>query len=211
MKRQAGVTLTELIIATSLLTGIVGATYALFGTGLDTYRMGITNADVDRRTAQVLELIADDLSTAGREVVYPVPNYPETTAKITLQKNAGFDEGAVKWSPPTVIYFRYAEDDPNDGKDNNGNGLVDEGEVVRTVNAGTPEEHTTVLTRWVREYLEGEVPNGKDDNGNGLVDEHGLCFDMIGDVWTVRLTLERRDSKGRLATQTVQTAVKMRN
>ena len=78
---------------------------------------------------------------------------------------------------------------------------------------GTPrtKSQTTVLARFVREYLEGEVPNGKDDNGNGLVDEMGLSFDSIGMVWTVRLTLERRDANGNLCTQTVQTAVKMRN
>jgi len=210
-RSEAGFTLTELIIATSILASMVGGIYALFNTGLDTYSLGMANANVDRRTAQVLELIADDLATAGRDVIYPVPAYPQATSSISLQKNIGFSGGSIQWSPTTLIYFRHAKDDPDDGKDNNGNGLVDEGEVVRTINAGTPQERTTVLTRWVREYLEGELPNGKDDNGNGLVDEPGLCFDMIGDVWTVRLTLERRDTKGRLVTQTVQTAVKMRN
>jgi len=210
-RQEAGFTLVEILIATSILTVIVGGIYALFNTGIDTYRIGMANADVDRRTAQVLELIADDLSTTGRDVVYPHPTFPASTPTISLQKNTGFAAGKITWGPATVISFRHAKDDPNDGKDNNGNGLIDEGEVIRIIDAGTMNERTVVLTRFVREYLEGEIPNGKDDNGNGLVDEPGLCFDAIGDVWTVRLTIEKRDTKGRLVTQTVQTAVKLRN
>jgi hypothetical protein len=83
--------------------------------------------------------------------------------------------------------------------------------IVRRENAGTASERTIVLTRWVRELLEGELPNGEDDNGNGLIDEPGLSFDVIGEVWTIRLTLERPDNKGRLVTHTVQTSVKTRN
>ena len=83
--------------------------------------------------------------------------------------------------------------------------------MVRVDNAGTADERLTVLTHWVREYLEGEIPNGKDDNGNGLVDEPGLCFDVIGEVWTIRLTLERRDSKNRSVMHTAQTSIKTRN
>ena len=210
-QRQGGFTLTEILIASMILLTMVGGIYALFSTGLDTYQVGTSNAEVDRRTVQVLELIADDLATAGRSVVFPTPTYPATTPSVTLQKNTGFAGGAITWGPTTVIAFRHAADDPDDGKDNNGNGLIDEGEVIRTIDAGTPNERTTVITRFVREYLEGEIPNGIDDNGNGLVDEPGLSFDTIGDVWTIRLTLEKRDTRGRLVTQTVQTAVKMRN
>ena len=210
-RKQAGVSLVELIIAISILTGVVGSIFALFNTGIDTYQTGITTAEVDRRTASVLETIAADLTTAGLDVIYPVPTWPNATSRVSLQKNTGFSGGNVTWGTPTLIFFRSAKDDPNDGIDNNGNGLIDEGEVVRTINVGLPDEREVVLTRFVREYLEGEVPNGKDDNGNGLVDEPGLSFDSIGQVWTVRLTLEKRDANGNLVTQTVQTAVKMRN
>jgi hypothetical protein len=205
------VTLLELMIATSILTVIAGGIYALFSTGLDTYRIGMTTADVERRTVQVLESIADELANAGQEVVHPRPDHPSASSRVSLQHNVGFADGKIQWSAPTVIALRADPTDPDDGKDNNGNGLIDEKIIVRRIRAGTPTEETQVLTRWVREYLEGEIPNGKDDNGNGLVDEPGLSFDVIGQVWTVRLTLERHDTKGRLVTHTVQTAVKLRN
>jgi hypothetical protein len=199
------------MIATSVLTVIVGGVYALFSTGLDTYRIGMTTTEVERRTVQVLESIAEDLANAGQEVVHPRPDHPSSSSRVSLQHNEGFADGKIKWSAPTVIELLSDPDDPDDGKDNNGNGLIDEKIVVRRVRVGTPTEQRTVLTRFVREYLEGEIENGKDDNGNGLVDEPGLSFDVIGQVWTVRLTLERHDTKGHLATHTVQTAVKLRN
>jgi Tfp pilus assembly protein PilW len=210
-KSQTGVTLVEMIIGIVILTSMIGGIYALYDTGLDAYQQGMTSADIDRRTAQVLDRVALDLSKSGHDVINPIPTAPYATSKVSLQTNEGWSEGAIQWSAPTTIEFRYDPEDPNDGKDNNGNGLVDEGIIVRRENVGTPQEKTTILTRYVREYLEGEIPNGKDDNGNGLVDEPGLSFDVIGTVWTIRLTLERFDANGILATHTEQTAVKMRN
>jgi len=210
-ERQAGVSLLEVVIASSLTMVIIVGVYGLFHTGVAAYGVGTASAEVQRRSAEVLDAIADELAQAGRDVVYPQVVPPKSTSRITLQRNAGFSEGQVVWSPVTIIEFRHTGDDPDDGKDNNGNGLVDEGIVVRRDNAGTADARLTVLARNVREYLEGEVPNGQDDNGNGLVDEAGLCFDVIGEVWTIRLTMERTDDKGRKVMHTAQTSVKTRN
>jgi len=208
---QRGVTLLELMIGSVILAVVAGGAYALMGTGVDTYRIGAIQSEVERRANHVMEEITAELAQAGRDVLYPAPVPPVASASLTLQKNEGWSGDAIDWSTPTVIEFRHAPDDPDDGVDNNGNGLVDEGQIVQRLNAGRPDEYEVVLSNWVREYLEGEEPNGKDDNGNGLVDEPGLSFDVMGEVWTVRLTLERRDGKGRLATHTVQTSVKTRN
>ena len=78
--------------------------------------------------------------------------------------------------------FVYDPDEVDDGQDNNGNGLIDEGRIVWTRNVGAPDERSVVLCHQVREYLEGEVPNGLDDNGNGLVDEKGLSFERNGET-----------------------------
>jgi hypothetical protein len=101
--------------------------------------------------------------------------------------------------------------DPADGKDNNGNGLVDEGVVVRYEVDGTGPVRRTVLTRWVAALLDGEIENHQDDNGNGLIDEPGFCLDRNGDVWTLHLTLQRNDGAGRRVTRTMKTAVTPRN
>ena len=65
---QAGTTLVELIIGIAILASMVGGIYALYDTGLDAYQQGMTSSDIERRTAQVLETVANDLAKAGQEV-----------------------------------------------------------------------------------------------------------------------------------------------
>ena len=88
---------------------------------------------------------------------------------------------------------------------------MDECQLVLRLDAGTAAQRDVVLCRYVREYLEGEIPNGSDDNGNGLMDERGFSADVADGVWTLRLTVERRDASGRLVTKTHETSVRPRN
>ena len=130
-RTQAGVSLLEVVIASTLLTVIVTGIYGLFHTGVAAYGMGASSAEVQRHSTRVLELISVELSQAGPDVIYPAPLPPDSTPRITLQRNSGFTEGEIQWTPTTIFEFRHVADDPDDGIDNNGNGLIDEGVVVR--------------------------------------------------------------------------------
>ena len=99
----------------------------------------------------------------------------------------------------------------DDGLDNNGNGLVDEGRVVLTENLGGADERDRILARRVRELLEGELDNGVDDNGNGLVDEKGFSFERMGESLVIRMTMERIDVGQRTIERSAQTSVRLRN
>ena len=119
-------------------------------------------------------------------------------------------DGSITWQ--TIrIEFQYDPAEIDDGIDNDGDGLVDEGRAVLLRNWNTAAEKRTVLCNDVREYLEGETPDGNEENGNDLTDERGLCFELDGDRLTIRLTLEKTDHEGRLATVTVETTVHFRN
>jgi len=113
--------------------------------------------------------------------------------------------------PTSRIAFQNHPSDPDDGIDNNGNGLVDEGQVILMRNVGLANETTTVIVPWVREFTEGEIANGNDDNGNGLIDERGLSFELVGQTLNIRITLERLDSDQRPLVRTVETSVRLRN
>jgi hypothetical protein len=208
---EHGLTLLEVMISALVVVVIVGGAYAVLFTGADTYGTGVTIVGLQEHANRVVDEIAERLAVSGQATLSPVPGALSPSAAVTFQECRGFTSGAVLWAPPARISLRYSPTDPNDGKDNNGNGLVDECECVCTFNLGQPDERTVVLTRWVREYLEGEVPNSADDNGNLMTDERGLAITRNGDAWTIRLTLERPDAKGRILVRSVETSVTPRN
>lgn len=206
-----GFSLVELTIATVVLAALVAALYSVLGSGMDVYQQGTATADLERKGQRVLEQLSEELVLSGLDVLTPQTVPPYGSHTLTLQQNLGWSGSGVNWGPPTTFEFRPDPGDPEDGKDNNGNGLIDEGMVVRIEMTPSGPATPVVMTRWVSRYLEGETRNGKDDNGNGLIDEPGLCFDRVGDIWMVRLSLERLDGAGRRICRTLETAVRPRN
>ncbi len=101
--------------------------------------------------------------------------------------------------------------DPDDGLDNDANGLIDEKQIVLVTDVGGAFETTEILARNVRKRLWGEISNGVDDNGNGLVDEPGLCFLMHGDTVGIHLTLEAPGPGGVTLRRTLETSTTLRN
>jgi hypothetical protein len=205
------VTLVEVLIVGGVLSVVAAAMYALLGTSTDTYAVGVTRSELDQRAHSMLEEIAEVLLYSGQQIIEPAPVAPLSTAKITFQESAGFAEGKTLWGDPIVVELLYDSGEQNNGNDDNGNGLIDEGVLVKRVIPASGTTRTTVMTRWVREYLEGEIPNGLDDNGNGLIDERGFCVDRSDDVWILRLTIERSDATGRILSSTAATTVRPRN
>jgi len=209
--RNAGFTLLELVMAMAILAVILAIAYPILSTGTSAYGAGVKRVDLDRNANKVIDEIAGHLALAGASTVYPDTPGLSWSSYVIYYENEGYLDGAVQWGEAQIIYWRYSDSDPNDGRDNDGDGLVDEGEVVRWTydSGGTPR--IVVLATNVPEYLEGELPNGVDDNGNGLIDERGLCFSRSGRVWTVRLSLQKPGTNDASLIQTVETAVTPRN
>ena len=105
----------------------------------------------------------------------------------------------------------YQEGEVDDGLDNNGNGLADEGVLLWTRDLGGAGESTHVICRGVREYLQGEEPNLDADTDNGLEDEPGYCLERVGETLVIRLTLERQVSDAGIQQRTIETSVKLRS
>jgi prepilin-type N-terminal cleavage/methylation domain-containing protein len=208
---NSGFTLLEIMIVTVALAVVMMGVYAILGTGIDTYGAGMRMSELERHANRVAGRIAEELADSSPDMMFPTPGPPAFAKVVNFRTNSGYTDGAIVWGPHMRIEFQYAPDDPDDGVDNNGNGLVDEGRVVRRENPGEANERLIVLTNWVPEYLEGEIPNGTDDNGNGLDDERGFSLTVERDVWTVHLSLSRADPSGRMHTHTVEVSVQPRN
>jgi len=220
---RRGTTLLEVALASVLLIVFTGgALFMASRTGV-AYRTDSTGAELDALGTQVLGDVAEGLRAADAAGLLPPPAWsPQSTNRVEFTRITGFDDltGLVIPGPPERYVLERDPGDPDDGVDNDDDGLIDEGRVVWIENFGLANERRAVLCNGVTEDLEGEVGgNGLDDNGNGLDDEAGFCVEY---QWadpadpptraTVRLTLARRDPRGRgLITHSYERTIALRN
>ncbi len=209
---RAGYSLLEILVAAVLFSVLVGSIALIGGTGTRLFHTAAARGELEVQARRALGRIQEELLASDHSSLDTFPQAPLWDDRLVFDQPSEFSgrNGAIAWSS-TVIEFRYDDGEADDGVDNDGDGLADEGVVVLVKNWNDPDERTIVLCHGVREYLTGETPNGNDDNGNGLIDEKGLCFDLAEENLTLRLSLERRDSEGWLAARTFDSSVWLRN
>src|SRR5262249_20398121 len=136
------------------------------------YHDETAGAHLDFLAHEALDDVAERLLAADFTSLTPPPVAPPGSAStVDFQCDRGFQNGAVVWGPVERLTFESDPLDPENGIDDDGDGLVDEGRLVWIENPGGPGGRRTVLCSWVSAALEGEIPgNGIDDNGNGLID-----------------------------------------
>jgi prepilin-type N-terminal cleavage/methylation domain-containing protein len=209
--RAAGFTLLELVIVIAMLGVVMGSVVTVIRGSTRACQVGSSSAHLEALLTRVLDRIEDRLRSSSRAAITPALAAPFSSQRIDFQRSIGYAGGVVTWSPTERIGFQYRPGEIDNGKDDDGDGLIDDGRIVWTQNFGLPNESSTDLADGVSEYLQGEVQNNLDDNGNGLVDECGLCFAVDATSVVVRLTLQDRSDNGVLLTKTAEKRVFFRN
>lgn len=205
-KSRAGFGLLEAMISVALLAILLGSGFLALGTTSSAYRSGKVSAELSSIAHRALQDVAEGLRASSPGTVTMTPS------SIDFLEPLGIQNEVVAWGPPRRIRFDPSPTDPDDGRDNDQNGLVDEGRVSLVVDPGLVTERSRVIGHFVRGSPVGELDgNGVDDDGNGLVDEEGLWFRQDGNVITIGLTLERLDGNGNSITKTAQRSVALRN
>ncbi len=210
-RTRAGYTLVEMSIVVALLGIVISALMTIGVTSDRTYRTGTMAAHLEAQVENALARVVAELQVARRTSLAPDPIPGLGASSIEYVRPIGIVNGIVQWSTTRRLAIELEPGELQNGRDDNGNGLVDEKRLVLTEDVGGPSEHKYVITRWVRNLAAGEIANGADDNGNGLVDEPGFVVERFDETLVVRLTLERLDGDGRLRTRTAETSVRMRN
>lgn len=209
--RRSGMSVLEVIIAATVLAMLLGAVGTTVLRGNTAYKQGLGNALLEGQARRLLDRIAAEFSDVDRSSLDPNPLLPFWASTVDYARCRGWAGGAMLVGPLREIQLALEPGELDNGLDDNGNGLIDERQVLLVPDMATPAE-TISLGGYVRERAEGETQNGADDNGNGLTDELGLFFTHDGSgTLTISLTLERPDAWGRLVTRTLRTAVRMRN
>ena len=210
-RRKRGFTLVEVVLVVTLFGAVLGSIVAVVRSCTRACAVGSTAAHLEAIANRTLEDIEERLQASGAATVTPALATPFSSPQIDFQRTTGYAGGVAAWSPLERIGFALRPGETDDGIDEDGNGLVDDGRVVWTQDVGLASQRAIPWTDGVSEFLDGEALNNADDNANGLIDERGLCFTVEGASVFVRLTLEGRSANGVLLTKTVEKRVFFRN
>jgi len=206
---RAGFSLLEAVIAAALLVLLMSSAMLAARGGQGAFRATQNATDVETRVRRALDRMAVELLSVGEEELLPNPTGQFGTSDLLFRRPTGLNGLNILWGDQNRLAFEQEQGESDDGIDEDGDGLVDEGRVVLTRDIGG-NERRAVLCTGVRELFEGEVANGADDNGNGIVDEAGFNVHRVGDVLYLRLSLEEPGETGSIV-RTLETSVRLRN
>lgn len=209
---RAGFALTELSLSVLLLGSMMIMAGFAADRGMGVLRQHRGEQQLIGAVQRAVQRVTRELEFAGLGAMTPRNTSPLWSESLSFRGCQGYDEGAasVAWSDVRTLRLEYEPGESDDGADNDGDGLVDEGQLVWLENEGAPEEQRIVLAHGVAEYLQGETPDGDDDNGNGLVDERGFALSFEGAVVTIHLSLQTAGANGTIA-KTLETSVSVHN
>lgn len=189
---QSGFSLIEVLVVTVILAIVLGGIFEILLSGLNTYNESSIMTEVHTQARRIMDKTANELQGAGLSTIYPIPPESGTgTNTISFQTATGYSAGSITWSDVITIAFAYEAGELDNGADDNGNGLIDEGIVTRTVTDALGATTTDILGHWV--------------------EEDGLSFNLKSDVLTITLKLKKAGYKGDPWTTTLTTAVQVKN
>lgn len=211
ISRRGGFTLVEFSVSLLVLSSFLGAAILVTRSGSKAVDQTRVSTELEMRIRRALERSADELMSTGRSVLFPDPTGDEGSETLDFRRATGLAGSNVTWGELCALAFEYEEGELDDGVDNNGNGLVDEGVLVLTRNKGAADARRVVLAHGVSEWGLGEEPNNADDDGNGVEDEMGFNVQREDDLLFLRLTLEAVDGDDNLVQREMTTTVRLRN
>jgi prepilin-type N-terminal cleavage/methylation domain-containing protein len=210
--RSRGFTLVEMTVSLAVLGLLLGLVARIQQRGNAASQEALARGSAEARLRRALDRVAENLTGIGRTLLFPDPTTPFGSSTATFQHPSGVSgAGLVLWDTPSRIELLLDPRETDNGVDDDGDGLVDERRLVKTVNVGSGSQRSTTLCNGIPELMGGETVNGLDDNGNGVLDEAGFNIRRVGDLLTVRLSVQQAFGDGQVATATMETSIVLHN
>jgi hypothetical protein len=186
---QRGMTVLELTFSLAIST----ATLLYFAENVMRSGGALTASQV--RTVQLLQgqrasdEVAQRLKDALQDSLTPDPTSNLGCSDLRFARLASIDAGGPLWAPEERLFLRIAPEELLDGEDQDGDGLIDEHQLIAARDFGSGVTQERILISELPALAAGESSNGLDDDGDGLIDEPSFCVTRQGTVLTVNLTL----------------------
>lgn len=187
--RRAGMT----VIETTAALVISGLTMLYLSESLTRSGGALTisqrRAGVTLESQRALDEAAGRLKDAVAASLVPDPIGNLGADDVRFARLADFVAGAPVWGPEERLFLRLCPEEFLDGEDQDGDGLIDEHELVlvRSLGGGLLQER--VLATEMPPLGAGEAANGLDDDGDGLVDEPSFVVRRDGQVLGISLSI----------------------
>lgn len=209
MKRRRGFTLLEMMIALTLMSVVIGAAISVASSGRSAFTSAAGRARVESKVRRTLERAMAELQPARTGAL--LPDCITGSPSVTFQPLSTVTGGVAVWGTSRRLARVASAEDADDGADNDGDGVIDEGDLVLTIDPGGLSEFSITLCTQVTEMFPGEILNGLDDDGNGVVDERGFSVEALGDLLTIRLSVAEPEAGGGVVTAAIVTSITLRN
>lgn len=194
LNSKSGASMLEAIIAlavTGLLLGNIAMVQRATG---DAYESSVFGSTLEDQADSTMDRIALAIMSTSVDRLDEVLMAPSFVSSIDYEVVTDVVDGEPIIGTPERIEFD-----------------IPQGTVIWMRDPDTPDQMSVVWSKNVPDLLEGEELDALDNNGNGVADESGLAFNLDANQITVRLTLQRQDSRGTEYTRTRSRRVTCRN
>jgi hypothetical protein len=167
------VTLLEVMFAVAILVTLIAGIIRMLRSGSRAFEVTSVNTHVDDQVVETLDKIARRLRASKLATMAPVQSPPFSSSRIDFQRSTDFAGGAAVWSPTERIALQngqvlwiqnlglpdqtttvwasnvptYLAGEQANGKDDNGNGLVDESGLCFTFDGASVIVRLTLRVR----------------------------------------------------------------
>ncbi len=191
---KSGMSMLEAIIALTVTAMLLGNIAMVERATGDAYESSVFSSTLEDQAETTMDRIALAVMSTSADRLDEVLAAPGFVSSIDYEIVTDVVDGEPIIGTPERIEFD-----------------LPEGKVIWKRAPDTPDEMEVTWTKNVPPMLEGEVLDGVDNNGNGINNEEGLAFDLNINQITIRLTLQRTDSRGTEYTRTLSRRVTCRN
>jgi prepilin-type N-terminal cleavage/methylation domain-containing protein len=134
--RERGFSLLEVLVVSSVMTLVLGGAFTVILRSERLVGDEILRYSLDETGRRVIDRLCDELRAADPSKLLPLGL--ADSSWVQFQRVTGYAGGVPQLAPPVTVAFQLAPRESANGRDDNGDGRVDEGSITLTVGSGSP-------------------------------------------------------------------------